>query len=136
MNDFAVAEWERDHLVLASARQLVTTDPESAASRAYYAAFHALSALFALRGVTFRKHAGIRAALYRELVRAGLIDKQTGKDFDLLIDLRETGDYGGVARVPPESARLAVEKAEAFLAAIGRLAPGLAGGGESPQGPQ
>jgi uncharacterized protein (UPF0332 family) len=44
-----------------------------------------------------------------------------------MADLREAGDYGGVARVSAESARLAVQKAEAFLDAIGELCPELTG---------
>jgi len=61
MRDFARSEWQRAERSLASARQLVASDPDSAASRAYYAAFHALTAAFALRGQTFSKHAAIRA---------------------------------------------------------------------------
>ena len=43
MNGFAASEWERALRSLGSARQLRETDPDSAASRAYYAAFHAVS---------------------------------------------------------------------------------------------
>jgi len=49
MREFATVEWDRAHRALASAGQLAETDPDSAASRAYYAAFHPLTALFALR---------------------------------------------------------------------------------------
>jgi len=44
MREFATVEWDRAHRALASAGQLAETDPDSAASRAYYAAFHALTA--------------------------------------------------------------------------------------------
>ena len=101
MKKFAAIEWERARRALASARQLVETDPDSAASRAYYAAFHGLTALFALRGKTFSKHSAVRAALHRELVQPGLFDKDTARDYDFLLDLREAGDYGGVTHVPP-----------------------------------
>ena len=49
---------EKQHAdrALQTAAMLVTTDPESAVSRAYYAAFHAVTALFALRGQSFIKH--------------------------------------------------------------------------------
>ncbi len=56
MKEFAAVEWDRAGRALESARQLVDTDPDSAASRAYYAAFHALTAMFALHGQTFTKH--------------------------------------------------------------------------------
>ncbi len=125
MKQFADAEWQRALRALASAAQLADTDPDSAASRAYYATFHALTALFALRGQTYAKHSAIRAALHRELVRTGELDTQMGRDYDLLMDLRETGDYGGVAQVTPQSAKTAVDKAKSFLAAIRGACPEL-----------
>ncbi|MFQ6034407.1 MAG: HEPN domain-containing protein [Sedimentisphaerales bacterium] len=71
MKEFVATEWQRALRTLVSARQLLSTGPDSAASRAYYAAFHALTALFALRGQTFSKHTAIRTALHRELIRSG-----------------------------------------------------------------
>ncbi|HUU91970.1 MAG TPA: HEPN domain-containing protein [Phycisphaerae bacterium] len=127
MRAFAAAEWDRAGRALGSARQLVETDPDSAASRAYYAAFHALTALFALREQTFTRHSAIRAALHRDLVQPGELPEEHGRDYDFLTDVRETGDYGGLTQVPAETARLAVEKAEAFVAAIERMCPDLAG---------
>jgi len=128
MKQFAAVEWDRARRALASARQLVESDPDSAASRAYYAGFHALTAVFALRGHTFSKHSAIRAALHRDLVHTGLLATDIGRDYDFLMDLRETGDYGGLTQVPIDSAKLAVGKAEAFLAAMERVCPELPGG--------
>lgn len=48
MKEFAAAEWQRALRTLETAKQDARTDPDSAASRAYYAAFHALTAIFAL----------------------------------------------------------------------------------------
>lgn len=127
MKEFAAAEWNRAHRALASGRKLVETDPDSAASRAYYAAFHALTAIFALRGKTFSKHSAVRAALHRELVLAGLLDKDRSRDYDFLMDLRETGDYGGLEQVTPDSAKTAAKKAAAFLEALRQMYSELAG---------
>ncbi len=41
MKEFAAAEWQRATRSLESAGELLDSDPDSAASRAYYAAFHA-----------------------------------------------------------------------------------------------
>jgi hypothetical protein len=127
MSHFAPNEWLRSSRALDSARQLVESDPDSAASRAYYAAFHALTAWFAVRGQTFDKHTAIRAALHRDLVKAGLLSQGTAEDYDFLLDLREAGDYGGESLVSVSSARLALEKAAAFVAAISRACPELSG---------
>ena len=95
MKEFAASEWGRAQRALVSANQLVDTDPNSSASRAYYAAFHGLTAVFALHGQSFSRHSGIRAALHRDLVREGVLSEELGKHFDFLMDLREVGDYGG-----------------------------------------
>ena len=89
MREFATVEWDRAHRALASAGQLAETDPDSAASRAYYAAFHALTALFALRNQTFSKHSAIRATLHRE-----------GKGADLFLGKpRLASGFGDFGRV-------------------------------------
>ena len=47
-----------------------------------------------------------------------MIDKELGRTYDFLMDLRETGDYGGLMSVTPDNVQYAVAKAEEFLAAI------------------
>jgi len=123
MKDFAAAEWQRARGSLTAAKQLVETDPNSAASRAYYAAFHAARALFALRGRTFSKHAAVRAAVHRDLVHPGEWPQDLGRAYEFLIDLRQTGDYGGVAQVSQDDAGAAVKEAEEIVEAIRRSCP-------------
>jgi uncharacterized protein (UPF0332 family) len=118
MKKFAETEWVRARQALSSANKLVADDPDSAASRAYYAAFHALRALFALKEKTFTKHSAIRSALHKDLIKAGKLDQELGKNYDYLMDLREAGDYGGVRLLTVEAATLAVRKASEFLDAI------------------
>lgn len=125
MREFAAAEWERANRNLDSGRKLMDTDPDSAASRAYYAAFHAVTALFALRGQTFSKHAALRAALHRDLVRTGHWKPELGRAYDFLMDIRETGDYGGLAKVSPGDAGMALERASDILQAVRAMCPDL-----------
>ncbi len=125
MKAFATAEWRRAHRTLASCRQLAATDPDSAASRAYYAAFHALTALFALRGQSFSRHTALRAALHRELIRNGSWAPELGSDFDFLMELRETGDYGGLSQVTSDDADSAATKAQRIIEAVGQACPEL-----------
>ena len=99
MKEFADSQLQRARRIIQTASMLVATDPESAASRAYYAAFHALTALFALRGQSFKKHAALRAALHKDLIKSGEWPMERGKDYDLLTELRENSDYAEVARV-------------------------------------
>ena len=123
MNEFALVEWRRAERALASAGQLVDCDADSAVSRTYYAAFHAINALFAFRGQSFTKHSALRAAIHRELIHSGHWPQELGGSFDLLMDLRETGDYGGMTQVSPESAKIAVAKAAEILSAVQRSCP-------------
>ena len=115
MNSYAQAELKRAQDSLASALKLVQTDPNSSASRAYYAMFHALLAVFASRGMSFRKHREVRAALHRELVHTGLVSEDLGHDYNEVMDLRELGDYGGVAGVSQDDADRAAAKASRFV---------------------
>ena len=125
MKEFAAAEWQRALRTLTSARQLLSTDPDSAASRAYYAAFHSLTALFTLRGQTFSKHSALRAALHRELIRTGRWAVEHGQAYDFLMDMRERGDYGGLTVVSKSDAEMSVAKAEAIIEAVMRDCPEL-----------
>lgn len=118
MKEFAQAEWERARQALAGARQIHETDPEGAASRAYYAAFHAITALFALRGETFSKHSALRAALHRDLINTDVWPVSLGQHFDFLMELRELADYGGLNRLVADDAERAIEKADAILTRV------------------
>ena len=117
MKEFARREKQRADRALQTAAMLVATDPESAVSRAYYAAFHAVTALFALRGRSFIKHSAVRAAVHKDLVKTGEWTVELGKDYDLVMSLRQTGDYAGTAYVSEENARRAVEAAQRVIAA-------------------
>jgi uncharacterized protein (UPF0332 family) len=125
MSAEAQAQWDRAVRSLRAAALLVDGDPDSAASRAYYAAFHAASALFALKGRTFTKHSAVQAAVYRELVHAGVWETALGKDYSFLVELRFTGDYGGTRRVGSDEARDAVRRARRILDAVRTGAPDI-----------
>ncbi len=121
MKEFAESEWQRAKKSLEAARKLIDVDPDSSSSRAYYAAFHGATALFALREMEFSKHTALRAAIHRDLVKAGIWDIKLGADFDFLMDLREIGDYGGLTHAMPEDARQAITAAERILKATADL---------------
>jgi len=102
---------------------LVSEDPDAAASRAYYAAFYAVSALFALQGKTFTKHRAVEAAVHRDLVKPGTWSRDLGGDFSELVRLRRTGDYGGRSHVSLDEAQEAVNKARRIVQTIRDTTP-------------
>ena len=125
MKEFAASEWQRASRALETAALLVATDPEASASRAYYAAFHADTAVVALRTERFTRHAARRAAVHKDLVKTGAWPVELGKDYDGLVFLRQTGDYGGLERLKEQDAAQAVEAARRILNACQRTNPEL-----------
>jgi uncharacterized protein (UPF0332 family) len=118
MNTEALDLWNRAKKALGSAHTLIHEDPDSSASRAYYAAFHAASAYFALNGKTFTKHSALESAIHKDLVKPGLWTEESGKNFSWLVSIRSTGDYGGGMHVSIHDAETAVEKARQILACV------------------
>lgn len=79
--------------LVSAEESLVTGRYFTVANRLYYAAFYALSAALAVRGFSYHKHSAARAALHRELVRPGLVSKESGTVYDDLFEMRSLADY-------------------------------------------
>ena len=65
-----------------------------AASRAYYAAFYAASALLLKEDIDTTKHSGVIASIHRLFVKEGKLDQAQGRNLQWLFDLRGVGDSG------------------------------------------
>jgi uncharacterized protein (UPF0332 family)/predicted nucleotidyltransferase len=89
-------------------------------NRAYYAAFYAVSAVLLKQGRHFVKHAGVRAAMHRDLVHEGLLTLEHGKAYDALFELRLVADYT-VAGVDADQATRSLGQVEAIVAEMRRL---------------
>ena len=81
MNKEALAHWKCAKEDLLVAQHDLEISARNAASKAYYAAFHAVSALFAIEGKTFSKHSAIESAVHRELIKT----KRWSKELELAI---------------------------------------------------
>mgnify|MGYP006307149887 CR=1 FL=1 len=92
--------------------------PDGSASRSYYAAYHAVSALFFLEGREFSKHGAVRSAVHRDLVKQERWAEELGKSYDVLWNRRDWGDYGGLRHVTTEEAADAIERASRILEAV------------------
>lgn len=95
--------------------------PADAASRAYYAAFHAARALLFSVGIDSRSHSALRSLVSRHFVQAGTIAAELSKELAQLEALRSASDYDsafalGVAEIKPE-----LEKARRFVAEAERV---------------
>lgn len=118
MKEEALGFWNRGLKTMQSAEILLPTDPDSSASRAYYAAFYAVSALFALEGKTFSKHSALESAVHRDLVKSGRWPRERGEDYSALQGIRITGDYGVLEHVSARTAEEAIKAARCILRAV------------------
>ena len=85
---------------------------DDAASRAYYGAFHALSAVLAARGLFYSSHGQTLGAFNREVVKAGLLPPEAFTMIQRLFKDRHTGDYDVSRSLDEETGRRAVADAE------------------------
>ena len=123
--DRVKANVDRSRTSIAAARKLISLGyADDAASRAYYAAFHAATAVLLSKGLEFSRHAGLLSGVHKELVRHGLLSKESGNALDRLFRLRLVGDYGAVDHVSTNTARQAVETAAEFVEKALNLLPG------------
>ena len=124
MSSYPQDLWQRAIAALGTAKHLLAVDPDATASRAYYAAFYAVSAYFALEGKTFTRHSAVEAAVHRDLVKAGVWPSELGTKYSRLAELRRRGDYGGADHVLPDEASEAVEAAAEILQVVAGAKPG------------
>jgi uncharacterized protein (UPF0332 family) len=87
-------------------------------NRAYYACFHAATAVFVGRRHRFRKHRGIIRAVHEELVPEGVLAPELAVSFDGLYAQRLDADYGDFVEIPREQVANTLETARRFVAAM------------------
>ena len=116
---------ERAEKSVQAARELLGGEYyDFVASRAYYAAFYAATAILLHEGLEFHKHSGVIASIHQRLVRTGKLSVEQGKNLNWLFELRSIGDYGATAHVSRQDAEKAISAAESFLDAIKSLLQG------------
>ena len=117
--DEIVANLERAKQSVQAARQLASGSYyDFAASRAYYAAFYAATAVLLNEGLELSKHSAVIASIHQRFVKTGKLNKEQGKALNWLFELRSVGDYGGTAHVSRGEVEQAITVAEEFLEAI------------------
>lgn len=113
------ANLERADQALAAAETLLAGGfVDFAASRAYYAAFYAATALLLNKEKSFSKHSGVIGAIHKHFVKPGVLEKRVGKNLNWLFELRSLGDYGVTGHVPQEEARQAIQVAGEFVVQV------------------
>jgi len=94
---------------------------DDAISRAYYAVFHAASAVLLSRGITAKSHEAVKTLFGLHFIKTGEFEKEYAHIIHGLKDDRENGDYDVFTNFGREDAEKAIQEAERFLKRIGRF---------------
>lgn len=105
-----------------SAAQLLIKEGfvDDAISRAYYAIFHAASAVLLSEGMSVESHRALKEMFGLHFVKTGQIERKYGRLLSKLKDERETGDDDIYTSFEREDAESAVREATEFIAAMKR----------------
>lgn len=121
-NDEIAANLNRADAALQAARVLQAAGLlNDATSRAYYAAFHAATALLLSEDLSFGSHTGVLRAVSLNFVKTGKMPKAYGRDLNWLAELRQIADYGETRDVTAADLERAIETTEQFLDQVRQL---------------
>lgn len=99
----------------AAKRSFEHQDYEDAASRSYYAAFHAISAVLASKGLSFSSHMQTLSVFNREFIKTGLFPSDTFRKIQRLYDDRQLGDYDCTIDIDESTAQKDIQDADWLL---------------------
>ncbi len=104
---------------LTAAENLIASgDYRVAATRTYYAVFHAMRAVLALDGIDRKHHSGVIAEFRQRYIKTGLISREQSQTISQLSDLRTDSDYDDFFEISREDTEAALRLAEAFVKEI------------------
>lgn len=85
------------------------------ANRSYYAIFHSINALFALRSIGFKKHSGVLANFNLDYIKSGLIEIEYAKIAKSAFSVRTQSDYSDFYIVSKQDVSEQYQNAEKFV---------------------
>ena len=104
---------------IASARDNHTANRlQNAVRDAYFACFHAFSAVLFKEGKSFRKHKEVRSTLHRYYIKSGRIAVGWGKHYDWLFDNRQKADYRPLVKFQEDQVSEIIKKSTEFVAGM------------------
>lgn len=110
---------DKAHRRIAGAvRDLDAGDAEGAASRIYYAAFHAASAALASEGLSAKTHAGVHNLFYQHFVETGRLPQEAIGTLRGAYALREKSDYSAAAVFDQQAGEEMLEEVRHFIAQV------------------
>jgi uncharacterized protein (UPF0332 family) len=99
-------------------RDVAEANPERAASSAYYAVFHAMTAALASQGLSYSKHSGVMAGFNQHFLKPEVFPRAFFPLIERLFAARIVGDYSYVETVSADEAARGLADAEMIVNAI------------------
>jgi len=90
---------------------------DDSVSRAYYAVFHAISAVLLSKGLHYSSHSQTIGAFNKEFVKPGVFPKEFTRNIQKLFNDRQTGDYDFEISFEKNAANNDIAAAEEILKA-------------------
>jgi uncharacterized protein len=87
----------------------------------YYACFYALTAVLLKEGHSFKKHTAVKAALHKDLIKAGIVEPVWGKFYNRVFDSRHEGDYQPLRIFEAEEVKILLDQGAGFIAQMEAL---------------
>lgn len=101
---------------LKSAKILIEAEAYRAANnRAYYAIFHAISAMHALDGKAYKRHKDALGSFNREYVKTEIFPRGIGKKISRAEEIRHASDYDDFYIATREKSEEQIETAEELI---------------------
>jgi len=93
----------------------------SSVNRIYYAMFYSVISLLLTKGLSSSKHSGVMSLFFKEFVNKGLVEKDLGRFYADVFDLRMKSDYKIPSKINKEQVGQWLKKADEFVNEIKRL---------------
>jgi hypothetical protein len=114
--NYAKASLERAEKALKSAKLLQENgEHEDAASRAYYAMFHAARAILFNKGISAKTHRGTISIFGEKIVKQRILSEEYADMLRKAFDLRQKSDYELYTELNAETVKEAIKNAEKFI---------------------
>ena len=90
----------------------------TAANRSYYAVFHAIRSILALRQIDFSNHGEVIGYFRREFIKTQIFPKEMSYTIDTLFDTRNKSDYDDFYIISKEDVEEQHSSAISFLSEV------------------
>jgi len=114
--NYAKASLERAEKALKSAKLLQESgELEDAASRAYYAMFHAARAILFSKGISAKTHRGTISLFGEKIVKQGILTEEYADMLRKAFDLRQKSDYELYTQLNEQAIKETIKNAENLI---------------------